>query len=61
MFFALTPEHNPINTAALYLGLQQAQELIACHGPKGLSEIMIVLARASRAKAMDHSVQCQIT
>lgn len=42
----------PHQHCCLCLGLQQALKLIACHGPKGPYEIMIVLARASRVKTM---------
>lgn len=59
-FFALTP--NITSSAVLPgLGLQQSQKQTACCGPKGLHEITIVLAIASRVKTVDHSMEGQIT
>lgn len=43
------------------LELQHAAKSTACWGPKGLQEITIVLARASRVKTRDHSVEGQVT
>lgn len=49
----------PHQHCCLCLGLRQTQKLIACHGPKGLYEIMIVLARASTVK--NCGLQCGVS